>query len=191
MLILLAGVNSRPAGIAGAHVQNERGLKNVYPSTAIVAALRATAGGTVLSYGSENCVPLLGVAKEHAIGVAEAVVNPHRVTVRVVQCGPVTNEVVGARRVDNIRCRRVGLEELLHGRKDQRLGNFVADHADRLVLLVLGIHGQWVTGGVATESVTHKIHAHLTRRVRIEDLFFERGTGVGEIARKFGCGRNV
>src|SRR5438093_8586087 len=30
VLILLAGVNSRPAGIAGAHVQNERGLKNVY-----------------------------------------------------------------------------------------------------------------------------------------------------------------
>jgi len=59
----------------------------------------------------------------------------------------------------------------------QRLapGEFVADHADRLVLLVLRIHGQWITGGVAAESVTQKIHAYLTRRVGIEDLLFEGG----------------
>ena len=96
VLILLAGIHSGPAGIAGAHVQNESRPKNVYPSTAVVAALRAAAGRTGLTDRSENRVPLLRVAKEHAIGVAEAVVNPHRITVGVVQCGPVANEVVGA-----------------------------------------------------------------------------------------------
>src|SRR5258708_6828341 len=91
--------------------------------------------------------------------------------VRVIQRGPVANEVILPRRVDDVGHCRVRLEELLHRPKDQSLRDYVADlHAcrrsepcpQRLLEMSRGI-GSDRCAVAAIEGIALKIGADLAR----------------------------
>src|SRR6266852_3642857 len=138
MLVLLAGIHTGPACIAGAHVENEVRPEGVYPASTIVPARRTARGGSDLSYRVQNRHPLFGIAEENVVAVTETVINPHLKTVGVVRRGPVLDEIAGGVPC-KIRSRRIRLQELLHRAKNQALGDFVAGGPLRLVLLLLGV----------------------------------------------------
>ena len=117
------------------------------------------------SFGSDRIEDgdvLLREAKENGVAIAEVMIDPHLETVRVVSRRANLREVV-CRITREIRRRRVGVEETLHGRKDQRLRNLETRSADRLILLPLSIKRQWSAGRVATKFIPHKIIAHEPR----------------------------
>src|SRR5690349_1349337 len=107
MPVLLTGVHTWTSGITGAHIQNQGRAEQVRPSSAIIPALRAAACRAGFANGRKDRIPLLRVAEEGNVGVAEVMVDSTGKGVRVIQRGPVANEVVLSCWVDDVGHRRV------------------------------------------------------------------------------------
>src|SRR5713226_7104866 len=81
ILVLLAGVDRRAAGIARANIKDESWTEGVYPAATIVATLGTAACRAILANGGGDVVPLLRVAEKHVVRVAEAMVNSRGIAV--------------------------------------------------------------------------------------------------------------
>src|SRR5207248_883419 len=132
VVILLAGIHARTAGVARADVQKYACAKSVDPSAAIVPALRSTRRRRNFSNGGGRHYTMLGVAEKQVIAIAETVVHSNLKAVRVISSGAALYKIVrhiAGRAV--VGCRGVSLEELLHRPEDQSLRNLIAHRARR------------------------------------------------------------
>src|SRR5581483_8104611 len=189
-LVQLARLTSRPPYLSTS--PNPSCLSGSSPAGCWFCWPASAPGRADVANRGQNRIPLLGVAEENIVAVAEAVIHAPLITVRVVDRRARADEVIRqVARVREVGRRRVGLEELLHRREDQRLRQFVAGRADGLILLFLGIDRQRISRGITPEGVAHKTAARRTGRVRVVDLAAKARTCVAEIPGNLGGRRHV
>src|SRR5262249_53631140 len=94
VLVLLTGIHAGSARITCAHVDDQSRTESMCPAPAVIPARGTALGRAGLSDRSRNRYTLFGVAEEKIVGVSEAVIYSHLITVRVVDRGPGLDEVV-------------------------------------------------------------------------------------------------